>query len=228
MTLPAKNYFNVKIGNNLAVIKQKFEYVLRWSDIRTWGTDMPPIDGDLIYVPQGMNLLVDESTPQLEGILVQNGTLTFADEKAMTIKAGFITVVGGKFIAGTETSPYQNELVFIMYGGYYGSQAPIFGNKGIGCLECFLSLHGKRRSHTWTTLASTVSAGGSSITVSDAVDWQVGEEIVVASTSFVHTEAEKKIIKAISGNTITVDSPFVYQHFSGVEQYGTSELIMRA
>ena len=89
------------MGDNIAVVKQTFEYVLRWSDIRTWGTDMPPIDGDLVYVPKGMNLLVDESTPQLEGILVQNGTLTFADEGPLTVKAGFITLVGGRFMAGT-------------------------------------------------------------------------------------------------------------------------------
>jgi hypothetical protein len=52
---------------------------MRWSDIRTWGTDMPPIDGDFVFVPAGMNLLVDQSTPKLKGILVQNGTLTFSD-----------------------------------------------------------------------------------------------------------------------------------------------------
>lgn len=101
LTLPASNYFSVTIGNALAVIQQSFSYVMRWSDIRTWGTDMPPIDGDLVYVPAGMNLLVDQSTPNLEGILVQNGTLTFADESDMVISAGFITVVGGKFLAGT-------------------------------------------------------------------------------------------------------------------------------
>lgn len=67
------------VGGNNAVIYQEFNYVLRWSDIRTWGTDMPPVDGDLVFVPRGMNLLVDVSTPLLEGILVENGTLTFAD-----------------------------------------------------------------------------------------------------------------------------------------------------
>lgn len=37
-------------------------YVMRWSDIRTWGTDMPPVDGDIVSVPKGMTLLVDQST----------------------------------------------------------------------------------------------------------------------------------------------------------------------
>ena len=68
--LPSKNSFVVTVGNNNAVIYQQFSYVLRWSDIRTWGTDMPPVDGDLVFVPIGMNLLVDVSTPLLKGILV--------------------------------------------------------------------------------------------------------------------------------------------------------------
>ena len=52
----------------------------------------------------------------------------------MTIEAGFITLRGGQFIAGTEENPYQHELTFIMHGSYYGTQQPMFGNKGIGCL----------------------------------------------------------------------------------------------
>ena len=60
----------------------------------------------------------------------------------MVVNAGFITLVGGRFLAGTEKNPYQHKLTFVMYGGYYGAQLPIFGNKVIGCLECFLSMHG--------------------------------------------------------------------------------------
>lgn len=52
---------------------------MRWSDIRTWGTDLPPVDGDLVYVPQGMTLYVDQDTPILDGIVVENGKLIFAD-----------------------------------------------------------------------------------------------------------------------------------------------------
>lgn len=65
LSLPNANSFIVKVGACNAVIQQSFSYVMRWSDIRTWGTDMPPIDGDLVFVPAGMNLLVDQSTPQL-------------------------------------------------------------------------------------------------------------------------------------------------------------------
>ena len=58
-------------GLKNALMKVKgFDYVLRWSDIRTWGTDLPPVDGDLVHVPKGMCLYVDQSTPNLLGIAV--------------------------------------------------------------------------------------------------------------------------------------------------------------
>lgn len=47
------------IDNKNAIIRESFMYVLRWSDPRTWGTDMPPIEGDLVYVPKGMVLYMD-------------------------------------------------------------------------------------------------------------------------------------------------------------------------
>ena len=65
----------MNIGGIPSILKDNFRYVMRWSDVRTWGTDLPPIDDDLVYVPAGMHLLVDQSTPLLNGIIVQGGTL---------------------------------------------------------------------------------------------------------------------------------------------------------
>lgn len=104
----------------------------------------------------------------------------------MLIRAGFISVDGGRFIAGTEDKPYMHQLTFELYGDYYGPQAPMFGNKNIGCMECYLSLHGQPRITTWSSLASTAQAGATSITIQDSHDWKVGEEIVIASTNFDH------------------------------------------
>ena len=187
---------------------------MRWSDIRTWGTDLPPVEGDLVYVPKGMALYVDQSTPRLDGIIVEDGKLIFADEVDMEIHTNLITVNRGEFRAGTEKKPYQHKLTFIMYGSYYGKQQPMFGNKGIGCMECKFSMHGTPRTKTWSLLSSTVNAGVSTLSVSDTVDWQVGEEIVVASTGFDHNEAERRTIIDINSTTITVDQPFNYKHVS--------------
>ena len=63
----------------------------------------------------------------------------------------------------------------------------MFGNKGIGCLECKFSIYGIPRYPVWTDLSSTIEPGGSIIEVSQVVDWKIGEEIVIASTSFLHS-----------------------------------------
>jgi len=134
----------------------------------------------------------------------------------MVISTGLITLTGGKFIAGTEDKPYQHKLTFVMYGGYYSAQQPMFGNKGIGCLECFISMYGQVREYTWTVLSATAHAGDSVIKVKGNVDWNVGEEIVIASTDFDHYQAEQRTITAISGNSITLNASLVYMHYSGI------------
>ena len=132
--IPSQNSFTVTIDSNVAIVRAKFMYVLKWSDDRTWGVDLPPVTDDIVFVPAGMTLLVDQSTPKLAGIAVQNGTIIFANNTDITVNTGFITMVGGQFIAGTEQQPLYSNLTFILYGGYYDAQIPIGGNKMIFCL----------------------------------------------------------------------------------------------
>lgn len=136
---------------------------------------------------------------------------------------------GGTFLAGTESAPLYSKLTFIMYGGYYGKQQVMFGNKGIGCLNCKFSMYGKPRLPTWTTISATINPGDTTFIVDEDIDWVAGETIVVAATGFFHYEAEQKNIVSVSGRTVTVDSPFVYKHVSVVESYGVSDkLVMKA
>ena len=58
------------IGPSIAILLDTFLYVLKWSDSRSWGVDSFPIANDLVYVPLGLTLLVDVSTPILNGIAV--------------------------------------------------------------------------------------------------------------------------------------------------------------
>jgi hypothetical protein len=171
--IPTKNTFTVTLDGNNAILRAQFLYVLKWSDDRTWGVDLPPIDDDLVFVPAGMTLLVDQSTPKLAGIAVQNGTIIFANNTNLTVTTGFITVVGGRFIAGTEEQPLNSNLTFILTGGYYDAQQPIGGNKMIFCLECKFSMYGRPRT-VWTTLKATITPNSTDLVVNEDVDWQVG------------------------------------------------------
>jgi len=43
-----------------------FKYVNLWSSENTWGGEFAPVEGDSVFVPTGLNLLVDvDSTPVL-------------------------------------------------------------------------------------------------------------------------------------------------------------------
>ena len=192
-----------------------FYYVMRWSDPTTWGVDSLPNDGDLVHVPEGRVLFVDQSTPDLLGIVVE-GMIIFTDEEDMTIRTGFIMINNGKFWAGDEGKPYQHKLTFEMTGSYLSTKKqPIFGDKFIGCQECWFSMHGKDVGKVWTVLSVTANEGDNTIEVEDEVNWNIGDEIVIASTSFENSEAERRRIVDISNNrTILLDEPLAYTHLS--------------
>ncbi|MDY6983803.1 MAG: hypothetical protein SV422_12000, partial [Pseudomonadota bacterium] len=65
-------------------------------------------------------------------------------------------------------------------------------------------------------LAATAAAGATSIEVLNAAEWQVGDEIVLASTDYDPRQAETRIISAIDGNNITLDQPLEYMHFGQI------------
>lgn len=74
-----------------------------------------------------------------------------------------------------------------MYGDYYDKQLPTFGNKGIGCINCKFSMHGKKIGTTWTMISQAALAGATTINVEgDISDWENGDEIVIASTDLDH------------------------------------------
>ena len=133
----------------------------RWTDQETWGGEAIPREGDTVYVPKGMTLLIDDSTAVLDTVIVE-GKIKFADEKDMTFDAHYFLIKEGVFEAGTEEQPYEHKLVFTMHGGYFDKQLPIFGNKMIACMNCKFNMNGKVRTPTWTQVLSTISPGDTS------------------------------------------------------------------
>lgn len=58
-------------------------------------------------------------------------------------------------------------------------------------------MHGAPRTPTWTQMYETSNAGSKQITLKEAVDWKVGEYIVIASTTFSGRDAEKRQITEV-------------------------------
>ncbi len=47
-------------------------------------------------------------------------------------------------------------------------------------------MHGDPRIPTWTELSTTADVGATTITLTTAVNWLIGDEIGIASTEFDH------------------------------------------
>jgi hypothetical protein len=190
-----------------------------------------------VYIPAGLNLLVDvDATAELNAIVVE-GTLIFAPNDDPNheryFDARYIFINGGSMEVGTEEFPYTSKLTITMHGNVYDPYLPIYGNKVIAVRYGTLDLHGVERTPTWTLLDFTVEAGGSQVTLAEAVDWQVGEEVAIASTSYDPREGEKRTISAVDNSNpdkpvLTFDEPLDYKHFAKIEEYGGEEIDMRA
>ena len=146
---------------------------------------------------------------------------------------------------GTEEEPYTSKLTITMHGERYGAYIPKFGNKCIGVHYSTLDMHGTPHAFTWTSLHTTAEIGTDTIVVLGDVDWEVGDEIVIASTDLGIEDneipgegdnSEQRTITAIGTyntvddtRTITLDRALLYEHYAAVDTYGVDETIeMRA
>ena len=69
-----------------------YEFANRWSAVTTWGGSPPPGEGDSVYIPAGVTVLLDVSPPAL-GALVLDGTLKFdTTAPELNLTAGYILV----------------------------------------------------------------------------------------------------------------------------------------
>jgi hypothetical protein len=188
-----------------------------------------------------MHLIVDiEKTPRLSLVLVE-GSLIFDQDFARSFNVDIILVKNGYLEIGTEDEPYCEDLTITMTGGteFGGQSLPIFGNKVLAVHGGLLEMHGCPRSRYWTELDSSALAAATEITLTETpagktFDWQVGEEIVIASTDYDAHHAETRIISEIEFTAegekpvVRFDQPLEFKHFAEVKDYDGVDLIMRA
>jgi hypothetical protein len=70
---------SIKVANkgNVALQHKIFRYCSFWSDPTTWGGEFAPMEMESVYVPHGLNLVVDvDRTDMLNAIIVE-GSIIF-------------------------------------------------------------------------------------------------------------------------------------------------------
>lgn len=150
-----------------------------WSDDTTWGGEFAPLEGESVWVPEGLNLFVDvDKTPVLNLIMVE-GSLIFAPDSDANheryFDARYIFLNQAYMEVGTEEHPYTSKLTITMHGNLSSPYLPVFGNKCIAVKHSTIDMHGVKRQPTWTVLNETALPGATQIKLSEAVDWMPGE-----------------------------------------------------
>jgi hypothetical protein len=184
-----------------------------WSDPATWPGNKVPAAGDTVEIPSGKQVVLDVTPPVLAGLTI-NGKLRFSDEADLELSTEWI-MLHGELEIGTEAKPYSHKATITLTDNVKDEQLMGMGDRGIMLSGGTLNLHGNR-SNSWTKLAATAEAGANSIEVLDASQWQVGDQIVLASTDYDPRQAEVRTIAAINGNSITLDQPLQYMHFGQI------------
>ena len=202
----------------------EFCYVDLWSSPFTWGGGPLPQEGDFVVIQRGQTLVLDVKTPILSFVLIQ-GKLVFDQEATDELELhshGILITSGGCLVIGTEDDPFMGKASIVLYGDALSTELPVFGSKVLALREGCIDLHGRPVNVTWTKLASTVPAGSRTLHLVDFVDWEVNGEVVIASTSFSHTENEQVTIASVDnsgavegvGSVVTLAEPLRYEHIS--------------
>ncbi|XP_062842250.1 fibrocystin-L-like [Trichomycterus rosablanca] len=220
-----------------------------WSNQSFWKSSPEnnftvPQEGTNVVIPLGFWVVLDVPIPSLNkltvaGVLeIPDNANTTANRTARSItqsgsiilNATYIFIQGGRLIAGWPDQPFSKELLIILRGNQSTPEWPLPGgvNQGSKVLGVFgaLDLYGMPHKVYRTKLASTALAGTSSLSLQDPVDWKVGDEIVLSTTSYDPWQTETRTITAVSNNnlTLTLDQPLTYTHIG--ENYtvpGTSK-----
>lgn len=200
-----------------------------WSDARFWASLglQKPQAGESVVIPAGSRVILDEDPPPLTGITVL-GELEFA-RKNLNISTSYLMVHGpGKLSIGSEAEPFTHRAVITLTGSNPEENIMDMGAKFLGAMMGGkLEIIGENRV-AWTKLAATAPAGSTQIVLSSPVDWRVGERIVIASTALDPHQAETRTIRAISGNTLTLDRALDYGHFGQIQTFEGRVLDQRA
>ncbi|XP_033757813.1 fibrocystin-L-like [Pecten maximus] len=229
ITTSVRGKVRVEIAGNGQAIQTgaDFHYVDVWSSVYSWGGVSLPTDGDLVVIQAGQTIYLDTTTATLKMLLIQGGELIFDDNQDVELKSEIILVTnGGLFQVGTEQAPFQHKATITLYGHHRSKELPIYGTKTLAIREGTLDLHGIPTPITWTKLSETASAGSNVIKLAQAVNWNVGDTIVIATTGDFKSQSqnEQKTITNIAGDkkTLTLDSNLANDHIAVTESFGTS------
>ena len=196
-----------------------------WSNASIWSLGHSPTASESVQIPQGFTVSID-GTCNARSITV-NGVLRNISNNNLNLTTEWLLVSGTSALLeiGTSSQPYTGDALFTLIGNNDGENIMgMMGDKFIGAnAGGQLLMHGMDKL-SWTKLNSNASSGSNQITLLDAVNWSVNDEIVIVSSRLDWNEAEKRSINAISADqkTVTLNASLNYPHIGVTKTYTRS------
>ena len=189
-----------------------------WSSPSTWGGAVP-IAGQNVTIPANKHIILDIDSPDLAGLTI-NGILEL-DRTNLNLTADWIMVMG-RLQIGTPALPFLQKATITLNATNISENIMQMGTRGIMVMGGNLELHGSPPNKTWTKLNAHSAQGSTSLSLLEAVNWKINDEIVVAPTDYIGTgDTQKVSINAITGTNISTSTGMNAQRW-GVLQYATS------
>lgn len=200
-----------------------------WNKNSTWPNGVRPTENDDVIVPDGISLTMI-GTCRAKGIRVM-GKLTALDFQEegtwVDLRARYIMVMGGSasLEIGKQNSYYKSNkgCLITLTGSNPGEKIPgtAVDSKAIMVMNGAKAIFYGKPKKSWVKIGAQTPTGSNSITLAEAVDWEIGDEVVISSNRVKTSEAETRVITAISGNkkTISFNSGLQYPRMGEIKNY---------
>lgn len=184
---------------------------LRWSDPATWA-GRPPGRSDIVHVPAGRSLLIDQDVDV--AALLLHGSATVAPRDIAIRTAGILVAHGGSLRAGEPDRPFQHRLtVTLCQSAKVEAMVGVGGKFLVAAEGGTIEMNGTRRVG-WSILADTVFPGGVVLKLTEPVDWRVGDRLVIASGGADLPLVEERVVVALASDRlkVTLEQPLKHRH----------------
>jgi hypothetical protein len=206
-----------------------------WSDPTVWNLNRLPAAGDQVVISSGHTVtydIVEGSTADIELGTAGNsldidiqGTLQFDTNATQPLRLrfkGYIRIRnGGKLLVGTPSNPMPVRVTIMKTtAGYHmilhdnNAEISLVGSPNVP----YDSAQGWYR--FITTLASAASSGATQITVSDNLNWQVGDWVMLPRLPSAEAQTSTVLpffarVTSVNGNTLTLSASLPHAYPAG-------------
>lgn len=212
--------------------KVEIEPIRDWNNPTSWDLGIVPTATHDVVIPTRVEVAMTGASTAAT-VTVENGELLSTFD-ASSLAARWVKIAGnaGRFEIGHERVPFTQPFTLTLTGAMLNEDEMGAGSKFLMSMDGGrIDMHGKDKSiglpdgrrRTWTKLASTVTSGFTQIVLTQPVNWDINDEIVVTGSSTADSfhnfvdQSEKRTINGISGGgtilTLAPPTGSSYNHF---------------